>query len=202
MTDMTFQIPDDLFDGVREATTKPKYPDRPCAGRYIVRLDEVFADQTHPQDKDMDPRIFVQVGYTVLAVQRAVSGQPAHAVGDVCAQMIFRTGGSKWTPKYFKINMKEFICGINGNSIDPDAMSEEQFKDACRQLISDDQPVKGWVVTMDNSIKYRKDDLDDDGEPREGATPNVNVAWGEQLSADEIRARVDSAVIERFGLLS
>ena len=196
---MSNDITPELFEGVKDAKIST-LPDKPREGRYLVRIDEVRQKKTGTAGGKKLSRTFIAVNYTVLAVVNSTEGQEAHRVGDNCAYTMWKDG-HEWAPTFFQRDLKQFIVGIDPDS-DPDAVSEKEFIEGCMLMISDEQPLKGWVVEMKNWASYSKKDLDDDGNPRPGAKRYVNTEWYPQLSAERIVSEVEDAIIKKFELLS
>ena len=193
------EISADLFEGVRDAQIST-LPDKPKEGRYLVRLDEIRQRKTGNAQGKKLPKTFLSIGYTVLAVVQSEEGQSAHRVGDVCAYTLWKDG-HEWAPTYFQRDLKQFLVGIDPES-DPNSVTEDEFIAGCMSMISDDQPLKGWVVEMKTWPSYSKRDLDDEGDPRPGAKRYVNVEWLAQLDKERILAEVDEVAIKRFQVLT
>ncbi len=194
----TLQLPANIFSKARTATARNTYPDKPLAGRYIVRLNHVASGATG-NEGELDRKYMVKVNYTVLALVREAGGQPTHRVGDICEQVLW-ANGSKYAPEYFARGMKDLMLGLN-EDLDPEEMTDDEFDAACREVMADPCPVTGFVMEMDNTFRWGKNQLDDEGHPRKGESPYVTVGWTGQLSADEIKERLDESVIEKYELL-
>lgn len=157
-----------LYDKIRDAKAS-KGANYVRAGGYLALVRRVKQDQNR---KKVD---FVAIEMVILAVLRVDPQDAPHTVGEQTSHLLMSDKDS------FLGNFKAFIIGATG------AAEAEVTEKEALAVVSDDQPLAGVVVELDNKIIKTKANKD-----------FTAVNYRRALEPDEVRERIPEEILKRF----
>lgn len=127
-----------------------------------------------------------------------------HPVGDVCFHRTVKRN------HYFLKDIKRILLFFGGGIGDEGNMTknaiDDAWKEACKLVTSDAQPLKGKVVQMWNHVKMPREAKEEDGETQppvdektgKPKTAFTRVNYKRVLTLEDVAAEIPEADMERF----
>jgi len=157
-----------LFDGIKDAKAS-RGANYVKAGHYLVLIRRVKQDKTRKGDD------FVAIEMVNLVTLAEDPAEQAHRPGEQMSQLLMRKNDS------FLPNFKAFVSNVM--AVEESQVGEEE----AMEVVSDEQPLSGRVVELQNKIVMTKKD-----------TPFTLVNYVRSLDAEEIKEKIPADVIEKF----